>query len=121
MGTTKKVVLGISAALLTGLSFIGYKGYRYANAEHKDITAKVTGFGHETKETLNGKTVEIPFIYTDKDTLLDINHLYRGNFSLTGDFNGKIYKDSTYIFTVEGFRSQSLNTYPNIVDVKPVK
>jgi len=59
-------------------------------------------------------------IFTDKETFECTDEIAVGKFN-SSDFYGQIHKDSTYEFTVYGWRIPFLSSYRNIIEFKKIK
>jgi len=87
---------------------------RFSNK--KSVTSKVEDKERIVK-TSDGRTESYYLIFTDSGTFKLEDELLHGNFN-SSDWYGKIKRDSTYTFTVIGFRIGLFSEYPNIVDIK---
>ena len=56
-------------------------------------------------------------VYTDKGIMKLEDDLMRGNWE-SSDVYGRLKSDSTYTFTVSGYRFGFFSMYPNIIEVK---
>lgn len=81
------------------------------------VTATVTGKERITQQSGKDNIESFYLVYTDKGTMKLEDDLMRGNWE-SSDVYGRLKNDSTYTFTVSGYRFGFLSMYPNIIEVK---
>ena len=81
------------------------------------VTATVTGKERIINQSGQDNIESFYLVYTDKGTMKLEDDLIRGNWE-SSDVYGRLKNDSTYTFTVSGYRFGFLSMYPNIIEVK---
>jgi|TARA_B110000908_G_scaffold141518_1_gene169209 hypothetical protein len=104
----------ITVVVLAIIGLVGFQISAYTNVE----TFKVKVEGKERVTEKSGDNINSFYlVYTDKGTFKLEDDLFRGNFH-SSDVYGKLRQDSTYTFTIAGYRIGFMSSYPNIINVK---
>jgi len=113
---TKNPISVVTWMVVSGfLILCSYHVARFSNK--KTITTKVSDKERITKTYEDGRIESYYLIFTDSGTFKLEDELLYGNFN-SSDLYGRIRRDSTYQFTVIGFRVGIISEYPNIIEVK---
>ena len=105
----------IIAAVILVIAIFTFNIASYFHTE--TFTSKVTGKERITKQSGKDNIESFYLVYTDKGTIKLEDDLMRGNWE-SSDVYGRLKPDSTYTFTVSGYRFGFLSMYPNIIEVK---
>lgn len=98
--------------VIVGIIFFNITSYVHTST----VTATVTGKERITQKS--GDNIESFYlVYTDKGTMKLEDDVLRGNW-YSSDVYGRLKNDSTYTFTVSGYRFGFFSMYPNIIEVK---
>jgi len=81
------------------------------------VIVKVSGKERVTKAENDGEITSKYLIFSDDETFECTDEIIYLKFN-SSDFYGHIYKDSTYKFTVVGWRIPIFSTYRNIIKIE---
>lgn len=109
------ILIGVALmAILLVLQFV------FVKSTKETTVVTVTDKERIVETDADGKATSKYLIFTDKETFECSDEIMVGKFN-SSDFYGQIHKDSTYKFTVYGWRIPFFSSYRNIINLEKVK
>ncbi len=113
--TSFKLIFGLVAA-----GIIAGTAVEFSAQNSPTETVRVTVTDKDRQVTRNGDNIDSKYIvFTDKEVFENTDNLLKGKFN-SSDIQGQLQRGQQYDLQVNGYRSQVMSHYRNIISATPV-